>query len=129
MLALLEDSCGIRQGSLGKQNQEEIIHVCLQQCQLPSCVQLSAAPQTVARRLLCPWDSLGKSIAVGSRFLLQGVFLTQGSTRGLLHCSQILYHLRHQESPHIYSLCVCVFYKEFVAGVGTPSMAQKWALV
>ena len=62
-------------------------------------------------RLLCPWISLGKSIGVGSHFLLQGIFLTQGSNQGLLHCSQILYRLSHQESPHIYSMyiCVCIY--------------------
>ena len=30
-------------------------------------------------RLLCPWDFLGKNTGVGSHFLLQGIFLTQGS--------------------------------------------------
>ena len=28
--------------------------------------------------LLCPWDSLGKNTGVGCRFLLQGIFPTQG---------------------------------------------------
>ena len=28
--------------------------------------------------------------------LLQGIFLTQGSNPGLLHCRRILYHLSHQ---------------------------------
>ena len=36
---------------------------------------------------------------MGSLFLLQGIFLTQESTWGLLHCGQILYHLSHQGSP------------------------------
>jgi len=31
---------------------------------------------------------------VGYQFLLQGIFLTQGSNPGLLHCRQILYHVR-----------------------------------
>ena len=31
--------------------------------------------------------------------ILQGIFLTQGSNPGLLHCRQILYHLSHQGSP------------------------------
>ena len=31
--------------------------------------------------------------------LLQGIFLTQGSKPGLLHCRQILYYLSHQGSP------------------------------
>ena len=34
----------------------------------------------------------------GFHFLLQGIFLIQGSNPGLLHCRQILYHLNHQES-------------------------------
>ena len=35
-------------------------------------------------RLLCPWDSPGKTTEVGSHALLQGIFLTQGSNHGLL---------------------------------------------
>ena len=30
-------------------------------------------------RVLCPWDSSGKNTGVGCYFLLQGIFLTQGS--------------------------------------------------
>ena len=43
-------------------------------------------------RLLCSWDSPGKNTEVGCHFLLQGIFLTQGSNLCLLHCRQILYH-------------------------------------
>ena len=32
----------------------------------------------------CPWDFLGKNIAVSFHLLLQGVFQTQGSNPGLL---------------------------------------------
>ena len=35
-------------------------------------------------RLLCPQDSPGKDTGVGCHFLLQGIFLTQGSSLGLL---------------------------------------------
>ena len=35
-------------------------------------------------RLLCPWDSPGKNNGVGCHFLLQGIFLTQGSNPTLL---------------------------------------------
>ena len=52
----------------------------------------------LAARLLCPWNSLGKNTGVGNHFLLQGLFLTQGSNLGLLFCRQILYHLSHQGS-------------------------------
>ena len=37
----------------------------------------------------------------GSHSLLQGIFPTQGSNSGILHCRQILYHLSHQGSPFI----------------------------
>ena len=50
-------------------------------------------------RLLCPWDFPGKSTGVGCCFLPQGIFPTQGSNPGLLHCRQTLYHLSHQGSP------------------------------
>ena len=48
-------------------------------------------------RLLCPWDSPGKNTGVGCDFLLQGVFLTQGSNSHLLHCRQSFYQLSHQD--------------------------------
>ena len=40
-----------------------------------------------------------KNTGVGSLSLLQGIFLTQESNWGLLHCRQILYCLSHQGSP------------------------------
>ena len=51
-------------------------------------------------RLLCPWNSPGKNTGVSSHALLQGIFLTQGSNPGLLHCRQVLYHLSHQEARY-----------------------------
>ena len=50
--------------------------------------------------LLCPWDFPGKSTGVGCHFLLQRIFLIQGSNLGLSHCRQTLYHLSHQRSPY-----------------------------
>ena len=37
-------------------------------------------------------------------FLLQGIFLTQGSHPSLSHCRQILYRLSHQGTPYYLSL-------------------------
>ena len=37
-------------------------------------------------------------LGVGCHSLLQGIFPTQGSNLGLLHCRQILYHLSHREA-------------------------------
>ncbi|MES7760928.1 hypothetical protein U6J64_12300, partial [Cutibacterium acnes] len=42
-----------------------------------------------------------KNTGVGSLSLLQGIFLTQESNWGLLHCRQILYQLSHKGSPRI----------------------------
>ena len=44
-------------------------------------------------RFLCPWDFPSKNIGVGSHFLLQGIFPTEGLNLGLLHYRRILYHL------------------------------------
>ena len=38
---------------------------------------------------------------MGSYSLLQGIFLTQESNPGLLHCRQVLYQLSHKGSPVI----------------------------
>ena len=49
-------------------------------------------------RLYTPWNSPGQDTGVGSLSLLQRIFLTQKSNRGLLHCRQILYQLSYQGS-------------------------------
>ena len=46
-------------------------------------------------------DCPGNNTGVGCLFLLQGIFLTQGSNLGLLHGRQILYHLSYREVPPI----------------------------
>ena len=58
-----------------------------------SSVRLFVTPWT---SLLCPWNSPGKNAEVRCSFFLQGIFLTQGSNPGLLHCRQTVYHLSHQ---------------------------------
>ena len=40
-----------------------------------------------------------QNTGVGSLSLLQGIFPTQGSNWGLLHCRQILYQLSQKGSP------------------------------
>ena len=52
-------------------------------------------------RLLCPWDFPGKDTGVGCHFLLQGIFPTQESNPGHLHCRQILYRVSYKGSPYI----------------------------
>ena len=55
-------------------------------------------------RLHCPWDFPGKDTGVGCHFLLLGIFLTQGSNPGLLHCRHILYWLSYEGSPSTINL-------------------------
>ena len=50
-------------------------------------------------RLLCPWDSSGKNTGGYSHSLLLGIFPTQGSNPGLLHCRQIIYCQSHRGRP------------------------------
>ena len=44
-------------------------------------------------------DFPGKNTGVGCHLLLRGIFLTQGSNLGLLHCRQLLYLHSHQGGP------------------------------
>ena len=76
-------------------------HLCPSFCTLPlantcrCCLVTSDVSDSVqpygALQAPCPWDSPGKNTGMGSHFLLQGIFPTQGSNPGLLHCRQILY--------------------------------------
>ena len=53
--------------------------------------------------LYSPWISPGQDIGVDRPSLLQGIFPTQGSNPGLLHCRGILYQLSHKGSPSLMS--------------------------
>ena len=57
-------------------------------------------------RLLGPWDFPGKNTGVGSHSLLQGIFPTQGSNPGLLHCRQIFFTIwvTREAQQSLYSL-------------------------
>ena len=59
--------------------------------------------------LYSPWNSPGKNTGVGSRSLLQDIFLTQGSNPGLPHCRRILYQLSHKGSPTVLRWVACPF--------------------
>ena len=59
-------------------------------------------PMDCSPLLLCPCNSPGKNTEVGCHSLCQGIFLTQGSNPGPLHCRQILYCLSHQGSSYLH---------------------------
>ena len=74
-----------------------------------SRVRLFVTPWTVAYQLLHPWNFPGKNTGVGCHFLLQGIFPTQGSNLGLLHCRQTVYYLSHLGSPKLSPKCIPQF--------------------
>ena len=63
-----------------------------------ACALSHVTPRTVAHWTPLPWDFPGKSTGVGCHFLPQGIFLTEESNQGLMHCRLILYQLSHQGS-------------------------------
>ena len=70
-----------------------------------SCLALCDSMDSTDR-FLCPWTLPSKNIGVGCHFLLQGIFLTQGSNPHplcLLHWqadSLLLHHLGSPIRPH-----------------------------
>ena len=71
-------------------------------CDINMCVSYSVTSNFLRphgllfTRLLCSWNSPSKNTGVGCHFILQGIFPTQRSSLGLLHCRRTLYHLSHQ---------------------------------
>ena len=72
---------------------------------LLSHVRLFVTPWSGPYLALPSMDFPGKSTGVGCHFLLQGIFLTQGSNPGLPHCRQTLCHLSHQGSHMLARSC------------------------
>ena len=76
----------------------------------PCGLATKSCPTLVTSRtvacLLCPWDFPGKNTGVGCHALFQGIFPTQESNQGLLHCRQIIYQLSYEASPqNIHATC------------------------
>ena len=57
-------------------------------------------------------DSPGNNIGVGCPFLLQGIFPTQGSNPGVLHCRWILYRLSHQGNKTKLNFILCLWFEQ-----------------
>ena len=94
------------------ESSESVSHWCLTLCSPMDC-----SPPG----LLCPWNSPGKNTGVGSHSLLQGIFLTQESNRGLLHCRQILYQLSYQGSP-LYRHYHCLSFRYYTFSITPQSI-------
>ena len=99
---------------------DQIISFASANCQVKvlvnqSCPTLCDPMYCSFPRLLCPWDFPCKNPGVGCHSILQGIFLTQVSNLGLLHCRQVLYHLSHQGSQ-LWYYCITYHvyqYKDF----------------
>ena len=78
-------------------------------------VSNSCDPMNYSCQTPLSMDFPGKNTGVDCPFLLQGIFLTQGSNLGLLHCiqcpafRQILYQLNHQGSIYTYYFTQLIF--------------------
>ena len=92
-------------------------YICLSESESCSVVSNSLQPHG----LYSPWNSPGQNTRVGSLFLPQGIFPTQGSNRGLPHCRQILYQLSHKGSPRMGSLSL----RQWIF----PTRESNWALL
>ena len=74
------------------------------------CLTLCDPIDCSSTRLFCPWGSPGKSTGVGCHFLLQGIFLTQGSNHkfsciaGRFFFFFFFLPLSHQGSPSYWSI-------------------------
>ena len=66
-----------------------------------SVVSDSLWSQLWLARLLCPWNSPGTNVGVGSHSLLLGIFPTQGANPGLMGYRKILHCLSHQGNPDL----------------------------
>ena len=76
---------------------DKCIQLCV--CVSLSVVSDSAIPWTVAHQAPLSMEFSRQEYWSGSSPLLQGIFPTQGSNLGHLHCRQILDRLSHQGSP------------------------------
>ena len=98
-----------------------------------SCLTLETAKEPA--RLLCPWGSLGKNTGVGSHFLLQGIFLTEESNWGFLHCRQILYQLSYEGIPRTlyyqmnYGFFFSHFFKLLLLSLLSPLNFSMWSSI
>ena len=74
-------------------SESEVSQLCLTLCSPVDCSLPGSSIHGIFQARILEWVAI---IGVGCHFLLQGIFPTQGSNPGLLHCRQTLYHLSHQ---------------------------------
>ena len=70
---------------------------------LTLCEPMDYTVHGILQARMLEWVARGSS---PGDLLLQGIFPTQGSNSGLLHCRQILYQVSHQGDPIIYWMSI-----------------------
>ena len=87
------------------------LHLDVSICVSHSAMSNSLQPHRLQpTRLLCPWDSPGKNIGMGSHSFLQGIVPTQGSNLPLLHWQADSLPLSHLGSPTLAFSMGKIFY-------------------
>ena len=108
--SMFQCSCG-RQNKRIKFKSSQVHHLLSYVC-MCSVMSNSLWPHGLQpARLLCPWHSPGKNTGVGCHFLLQVIFMTQGSNPCLL--SLLHWQIDCLPLHHFYSLIWIFFEFEF----------------
>ena len=85
---------------------------------------------TICNPMVCPWDSPGKNTGVDCHSLCQGIFPTQELNPSLLHCRQMLYHLRSSvQFSSVTQLCLTLCHPKITARQATLSITNSWSLL
>ena len=77
-------------------SESEVAQLCLTLSEPMDCSLPGSSVHGIFQARVLEWDAIAFSTEVGYHSLMQGIFLTQGSNLGVLHCRQILYRLSHQ---------------------------------
>ena len=84
------------------EHKQPIFPACAVLCLVAQCIRLFATPWILAHKAPLSMGILQAKILEWVAMLFsRGIFPTQGSNPGLLHCRWILYHLSHQRSLKI----------------------------
>ena len=67
-----------------------VAQLCPTLCDPMDCSPPGSSVHGILQARILEWKKKKKNTGVGSHFLLQGIFFTQESNLGLLHCRQIL---------------------------------------
>ena len=86
-------------------------------------VKVAQSCPTLCDLMDCPWNSPGQNTGVGSLFLLQGIFPTQGLKPGLPHCRWTLYQLSNKGSPRTLEWVAYPFFMGIF-----PTQESTWGL-